>query len=519
MSRTALVIGALGATLIGCSDQSLHAIDDANGAGGPEIAVDPEVIDFGTASRGEYRNDVFTVTNVGEGDLHVSEIVLADDDAGFSILSETLDFYLPAGASQEIEVDWTPFGVSQKNNVFVTSDDEDVEKATVELRGEGLVPELKIDPDPYDLGNTYVGCPRTGQIDLVNVGTDVLDVEYVDVFNDGYFEIENPNTLPATLQSGESIPLYVTFDPDEDISYDGEIVVTSTEPKGTRTGTQTGLGLYTAEYKEKWEVPYDPPSDIMFLVDQSCSMDDDQTRLANNFELFADTLNDYTSDWQIIVVNDDDGCTNSGILVPGGSSWRDRFKSAVKKGGGSFTESLLTPAAYATGKSGSGQCNAGFMRDGALLHIIAVSDEPEQSPYTSGYSWSQLVDMMVANKGSASLVKVSAIVGDYPSGCSTADPGTGYYEAANYTGGEFLSICASSWSGYMSALAEASISMDTYELNATPVEHTLWVAVNDVERTSGWYYDSGGNSVIITENIPEGGDVVKVTYAGLANCD
>ena len=191
----------------------------------------------------------------------------------------------------------------------------------------------------------------------------------------------------------------------------------------------------------------------------------------------------------------------------------------MKKGGGSFTESLLTPAAYATGKSGSGQCNAGFMRDGALLHIIAVSDEPEQSPYTSGYSWSQLVDMMVANKGSASLVKVSAIVGDYPSGCSTADPGTGYYEAANYTGGEFLSICASSWSGYMSALAEASVSMDTYELNATPVEHTLWVAVNDVERTSGWYYDSGGNSVIITENIPEGGDVVKVTYAGLANCD
>ena len=519
MSRTVLAVGTLCISLVACSDQGIHSLGDGDGAGGPQIAVDPEIVDFGEASRGEFKTDVFTITNVGDGDLHVDDIVLADEEAGFSILSETLDFYLPAGASQEIEVDWTPFGVSQKNNVFVTSDDPDVEKATVELLGAGLVPELQIDPDPYDLGNTYVGCARDGQIDLTNVGTDVLDVEYIDVFNDGYFDIENPTALPATLAPGDSIPLYVTFDPAEDIAYDGEIVVTSTEPKGTRTGVQTGAGLYTAEYKEKWDVPFNPPSDIMFLVDQSCSMDDDQARLASNFEFFADSLNDYTTDWQIIVVNDDDGCTNSGILVPGGSSWKERFESSVKKGGGSYTESLLTPAAYATGKSGSGQCNAGFMRDGALLHIIAVSDEPEQSAYTSGYSWSSLVDMMVANKGSASLVKVSAIVGDYPSGCSSADPGTGYYEAANYTGGEFLSICASSWAGYMAALAEASISQDTYELKATPVEHTIWVSVNDIERTTGWYYDSTGNSVVFTESIPEGGDTVKVAYAGLANCD
>ena len=518
MKRTALVLGLIG-SLVACSDTELHAIGDGSGANGPQILVEPDVVDFGEASRDEYVQDYFTITNIGEEDLHVSDIELATEGQGFWVTSEMLDFYLPAGASQDVQVEWTPFGVDQRMNVIITNNDPDAEKATVELMGRGLVPELQFNPDPYDLGDTYVGCARDGVIDVSNVGTDALTLEYLDFFGGENFTFWHEQSLPMAMAPGDSFPLYVEFDPFEDISYDSEIVATSDEPMGTRTATQTGLGLYTAEYKEKWEVPYDPPSDIMFLVDQSCSMDDDQARLASNFDYFANELNNYTTDWQIIVVNDDDGCTNSGILVPGGSNWKSRFTSAVSSGGGSYTESLLTPAAYATGKTNSGQCNQGFMRDGALLHIIAVSDEPEQSAYTSGNSWSDLVSTMISNKGSASLVKVSAIVGDYPSGCSSADPGSGYYEAVNYTGGEFLSICASSWSGYMSSLAEASISQDTYELKATPVESTIWVSVNDVERAGGWTFDATSNAVVFTSDIPEGGDVVKISYAGLANCD
>ncbi len=513
MKRT-LVAAFSFAALVACSDSNLHSIGDGSGANGPQILVEPDQLNFGEAARDEWKTEIFTVTNIGEEELHVTDIHIGTENDGFFMAEDAYDFVLPAGASQEIEVDWTPYGVAQKNNVIVESNDPDVAKAVVELEGYGLVPELQIAPSPYDFGDTYVGCAHEGDITLSNVGTDSLEVQFIDVFNDGHFTVENPTALPVTLAPGDSIPLYVDFDPSEDIDYEGEIVFTSTEPAGSRTAIQTGTGLYTAEYKEKWEVPYDPPSDIMFLVDQSCSMDDDQATLAANFSYFISNLNTYTSDWQIIVVNDDDGCTNSGILSPGASQYADRFKSAVSKGGGYHTESLLTPAAYATGKTSSGQCNSGFMRDGALLHIIMVSDEPEQSAYTAGWSWSDAVSSMIANKGSASLVKVSAIVGDYPSGCGSADAGTGYYEAANYTGGEFLSICASKWDGYMSSLAEASISQDTYELKATPV-----VLVNDVERGGGWHYDSSSNSVVIETDVPEGGDVVKISYAGLANCD
>ena len=519
MHRTLLLASMLFATA--CSDHTINALGDANGANGPRIQVDPEVVDFGLWPEGEVGYEIFTITNIGEGDLHVEDIELGAYSDGFTILTEEIDFMLPAGASQDIEVSFTPYGVNMQTKALISSNDSEVEVASVDLLGQGQVPELKIDPDPYDYGKTYVGCAREGIVNLSNIGTGPLTVNYIDAYNDGQFLLEVPVTLPYELQPGDNFDIYLDFDPDADLQYSGELSVTSTEPMGTRIATQTGEGKYTAVYKDDFEVPVNPPADIMFLVDQSCSMDDDQQRLQQNFSYFISNLNSYTTNWQIMVVNADTGCSSSGVLTKNTTNYQQKFNTAVTSAGGYHTESLLTPAAEAVHKAGNSGCNAGFMRQGALLHIIPVSDEPEQSAYTNpGSNWSSLVQDIQNTKGSPSLVKISAIVGDYPGGCASADAGTGYYEAVNYTGGEFLSICASNWSSYMPLLAEASISMDTFELTATPVENTIEVRVNgNTVDASAWEYDSGSNSVRITQNPPEEGDTIRIVYAGLANCD
>ncbi|MFT5582530.1 MAG: hypothetical protein ACI9VR_000106 [Cognaticolwellia sp.] len=508
------------AGLTACNEYELNPETDGYGAGDPQIAVAPEVLNFGELVRGDFSVMEFEVTNVGGGELLVSGIELGAGNDGFTILNDDLEFVLPAGASEAIQVEFTPFGVEQETLAIISSNDEMVPKATVDLLGGGLVPELEINPNPYDFGKTYVGCEQQANLSLTNVGTDSLDITSIDDFGTTDFGLSHSLSLPMTLAPGDSTELSIYFDPNEESAYTGEFVVNNTGPRASLIGIAEGEGKFTAEYKDKWTVPFDPPTDIMFLVDNSCSMDDDQARLANNFSYFIQNLDTYTNDWHVIVVGGDDGCKNNsaGILKSTTSGYESKFSTAVKQGTGSYlTEALLTPAALATEEAakGSSGCNANFMRDGALLHIIMVSDEPEQS---SG-SWSNYVNRIQAAKGSASLVKLSAIVGDYPGGCGSADPGTGYYDAVNYTGGEFLSICASSWSSYMSALAKASISVDTYELQATPVESTLVVLVNDVEITSGWYYDEAANTVVFEKDIPEGGDVVKVSYAGKANCD
>ena len=274
-----------------------------------------------------------------------------------------------------------------------------------------------------------------------------------------------------------------------------------------------GKAEFAAWYTDEWELMKDPPADIVFLVDQSCSMNDDQSRLASNFSYFITELSNYTNNWHVMVVNDDNGCTNSGVLTPATSNFASLFTYAVGAGGGGYTESLLTVAQNAVQQMNG--CNSGFMRSNAMLHMVMVSDEPEQS----GGSWSNYVQEIINLKGSASLVRLSAIAGDYPSGCYSAAYGSGYYEAANYTGGAFLSICASSWASYMSILAATSINQDTFELSAPAAEETIEVFINGNLRTDKWYYDVGLQSVVLEDDIPEGGDRVKIDYAALATCD
>ena len=117
-------------------------------------------------------------------------------------------------------------------------------------------------------------------------------------------------------------------------------------------------------------------------------------------------------------------------------------------------------------------------------------------------------------------MKFSAIAGDYPGGCATADAGDGYYQAVMATEGVFLSIC-SDWATptNLSMLAAASVQMAAFELDARPAPSTIRVWVNGTERFDGWRYNEGDNTVVFDEDIPQEEDVVKISYGGLTVCD
>ncbi len=513
MSRTWIV--GLAVLSIACNDYTLSGTGDARGAGDPEIVVDPERVEFGAVGDGETVIESFVISNIGDGDLELSSLEIGAQNGSFTILTTDWTSVLPVGASQEIEVAFSPMGANEQiANAVVESNDPIVPKATVELVGEGAVPELSIDPDPYDMGTTYVGCPTLGAIDLVNVGTDMLEITDI-AFSGTDFTFSQGTSLPLTLAPGESHTADIDFDPSESGSFESLLTVTSNEPLGVREATQSGAGKYAATYADEWTLDEDPPSDIVFSVDQSCSMSDDVARLASNFEDFITQLSSYTNDWRIIVVNKDNGCNHSGVLTPSTAGYVNTFQNTIQtQGGGAYTESLLTLAELATSQMAAG-CNNNFWRADAMLHFIQVSDEPEQS----WNDWSWYVSNIISYKGNAGLVRISAIAGDYPNGCGSAAAGHGYYEAVNYTGGEFLSICSTTWSGYMSKLAEASINQANFTLSATAVESTIVVKVNGNVITGDWHFDASSNSVVFDTNVPEGGDDIKITYAGLANCD
>jgi hypothetical protein len=514
MPRAAFLIPLLA---LSCSEQKFHTIDDVDGAGSPAIQVDPGFLNFGMLGEGEESIKTFTISSVGEEFLEIETLRIESEAPSFTILTDVDGLRLPVGEYAEIDVVFTPMAShSQSGQAIITSNAAGEEEVAVELIGDGSIAELQIFPDPLDMGVAYVGCDNDDEIELRNVGTDALEIYEVN-HEGSSFDFDSALDLPLTLEPDESVSVYLNFEPEEEGEANGTLTVTSSEPLGVREAIQTGTGQYATNYEQEWEVAANPPSDIVFYVDQSCSMEDDQARLAEQFSTFITELNSYSTDWQIIVANQDNGCNQTGgVLRPGDSDYATRFQSAVSSGGGFWTEAGLTISSQAIDLTDAGECNAGFMRPGAMLHIIMVSDESEQS--TSSWGW--YVDKVVAKKGSSTNVKFSAIAGDWPGGCATADPGEGYHQAVSATSGVFLSIC-SDWAipTNLSMLAAASVQQAAFELDSPAAESTIKVYLDGDERTSGWHFDEGDNVVIFDTDIPEEGQNIRITYGGIADCE
>ena len=95
-------------------------------------------------------------------------------------------------------------------------------------------------------------------------------------------------------------------------------------------------------------------------------------------------------------------------------------------------------------QTGQGGCNEGFLRDDAILHVVFISDEDDNSPgWNEGDPdyWLDYVDQIITIKGREDQVRFSAITGPAPDGCDGAEPGFGYNEAVTSIGGERLNIC------------------------------------------------------------------------------
>ena len=522
MQNPALFLASL-TVFTGCMEAGFHKTGAGSGSGGAAIEVSPSELEFGLLSQGEAEVGTFTIHSVGTADLHVDDVLIDGGIGAFTLVEADFGFMLPPGASQEVEVVFSPMAVDRNDGeAVVFSNDYTIPEVGVGLYGYGAVPERSISPDPYDFGETYAGCVHEGDLELSNVGTDTLEVHSIVHAGDD-FTLTQAHALPLSLEPGESILLGMDFTPSSDSTSQGTIRVNSNEPQIQRMATQSGRGKYAGEMTDEWELLENPPSDIIFLIDRSCSMNDDANRLSSNFSQFITNLNSFTTNWRVMVVTQDSGCNHSGILTSSSPNYAQRFTDAVNplswhnlSSPNSYTEALLTPAAAAVEQTDPGECNDGFMRPNAMLHIVMVSDEPEQSPT----AWSDLVTQIMNKKGNASLTRLSAIAGDYPNGCSTADAGTGYYEAVNYTGGAFLSICSTGWNGYMQNLAEVSTSQGTFGLSGSPVEGTISVKVNgSMVQADRWTYESGTNAVVFNWGIPEGGDTIEITYGALANCD
>lgn len=300
----------------------------------------------------------------------------------------------------------------------------------------------------------------------------------------------------------------------------------------------TGEGTINSQQTDVFQQLTDNKVDILWVIDDSGSMSEEQNLLANNFSGFigyADTLG---VDYQVAVTTTEVNDAVAGniwacsgfnqILTPSDPNRVAAFQCAANvtnppngnsrpnPGGSDEQEAGLQAARIALDAPVVTGANAGFLRQDARLAIITVSDEEDQSDG----SVNLYIDFFRNLKGFANpqLVSLSAIAGDVPGGCATAVEGARYHATAQALGGQFESICTQSWMQMLQ-----NIGLDVFQLRrawtlSRPADpSSIVVRVNGSmvpqNGTNGWTFDVASNTLTFHGTaIPAPGGTVEVQY-------
>ena len=507
----------LGGLVVGCSDYGFNRKTDVGGGGTPAIEVDPALLDFWSVRSGEEEVLTFTVRSVGDATLTVDELTPSGSGA-FTLLDGDTLFSLEPGDARDFTVSFSPLEAGVVEGVIaVTSNDSDFPSVDVDLTGSGLLPWLEITPDEHDFGDVLIPCPDELSLTLQNTGDDTLVVTAVEYDGDGQLHLREDLAVPFSLTPGSYTTAWVDLEPAEAGAIAGTLRVTSNDPRGVVEATQEATADWTGDGSDRFDVATDPPVDLVFAVDQSSSMNDDAALLGENFSLFIEALEAVTTGWHLGVVTYDHGCFNDGVLTTDTADLASTFEAAVAEGDDDVvdTEALFRLVDRALKQTGDGSCNADFLRDGALLHVVVISDEPERSTETaSAWTWDYWLDRWAAYVSGASLLKVSGVIDT--DGCNEGSEG--YAEAIAATDGRALSICDGDWADYALELAQASAEFAwVYAPSQDAAPASVEVFVDGEPVTEGWAWDDALGAVVFEER--PAGDTVELTYKLASTCN
>ena len=124
----------------------------------PDISVQTNALNFGQVTIGEEKTETLTITNVGDGDLTITDV--SADDSAFSVaIGGGLPASVKPGDSIDADVTFAPGTVKKFSaDLLIASNDPDTPTLIVALTGEGVPGELTLEvtanSDTFVFGDT-----------------------------------------------------------------------------------------------------------------------------------------------------------------------------------------------------------------------------------------------------------------------------------------------------------------------------------------------------------------------------
>jgi len=286
--------------------------------------------------------------------------------------------------------------------------------------------------------------------------------------------------------------------------------------------------------------------DMIWIIDNSGSMEDEQNALAVNFEKFINKFIQDGTDFRIGItttdtsgvyaVNRDDGkfLGQTPVINSHMSNLEviNGFMKNIKVGtDGSPYERGLEATLMALEKDRDPSSNNyNFLREDAFLAIIIVSDENDISPASTQH----YIDSIVAFKEDKSKIAIYSIVDTKTSSVfdpfslpidlnlfGMNNPGGGRYIAASEITGGFSKDIHDDFSESLLEIGRVIRELiHSYSIDNTPLISTMKLRVNNTfipyDHDNGWLYDMNTNSIIFRGTfIPPSNAIVEISYEHL----
>lgn len=533
------------------------------------------VLNFGATNIGYTKTLAIRITNRGTADCTLQSASLMSTAASqFRVALPPLPATIGAGLASVIDVTFAPTmqsllptgytSLAHSVDLTLAGPGLTMTAYSIGLSGRPTTPSIDVIPDSLDFGVVTWERPvaaeqnrsscgsEVRQVRIYNSGTGGLNISSIEIeaASDPLFRVSgvrlNGTAVPApymmAIPPGQFAEVDVRFFPTRTMpaEHRGNLVINNDVTMQIGVPMR-GEGTSNARQTDRFTQLADNKVDILWVVDDSGSMSEEQNLLANNFASFVALADMANVDYQIGVI------TTEINDAPAGKLWAcNGFNKIIRRTDANRAQAFSCAANVTTPPNGNRRPNPmgsdeaeaglqaarlaldapvrdtdnmGFLRPDARLAVVVVSDEEDQSPGPT----SLYVDFMRNIKGfrNPQLMSLSVIVGDPGSGCATAEAGDRYFDAANQLNGQFESICTSNWAPMLSRIGLGVFTLRTaWSLSRGADAMSITVTVGGVpvaqNATNGWTYDATTNSVEFHgSSVPQPGSEIVVQYGAL----
>jgi hypothetical protein len=438
------------------------------------LTLNPSTLTFGNVLVGSSSVLAATVTNSGQGAVHISQVFASG--TGYSESGLATPATLAPGQSAQVQVTFAPTATGTGGGTVGITSDAPGTAPGLAMSGTGVQPGISVSPASISFGSLVDGQSKAQPVTITNTGTANLTITQVGPTGAGVSV--NGITMPLTIAAGQSTSFNVLYAPQSAGNTNGSVSVASNAPNSPASVAISGTGIAATS-----TISVNP--NVLSFGNVNTGSSANQTITVTNTGNSSTTISQVGVSGQSLSAS---GLSTPLTLTPGqGASLNVKFSPT----------SMTSVNGLVSIVSDQGTTTVAVTGTGAQATLAVSQSTVTFSNVVTGSTNSQSIQ--ISNTGNASLTITQANI--TASGFSASGLSLPATLAAGQSGTvnvQFLPQTAGTVAGSLSLVSNAANSPATIALSGSSVASTQTLSVSASSLNFGSVNDGSSLSKTVT---------------------